>query len=136
MLREPAVILHIEPARDVGMTGNLVHALTELDVRIRKKTRADSFVSRGECLTTILAQVMTAGGDAEMHPVSIANDGMHAQSTAAGLPLTRMGVIADAGNHLPCIAAVAASEKSRRFNPAPQFLFVGARFERPDVGEG
>src|SRR5207248_5076201 len=48
-------------------------------------------------------------------------------------PLARVFVVADAGDHLPGVAAVAAAEERGRLYAAPQVLLVRSRLERPDV---
>src|SRR5262249_35862544 len=101
-----AVILHVEPARRFVGPHDLVDALTELRVRIRRKAGADAVVSRFERLAAVFAQVMSAGRDAEVDAIAVADDRVHAESAAARLPLACVLVIADPGHHLPRIAAV------------------------------
>src|SRR5262249_34677593 len=128
-----AVVLHVKPAGRAWVGGDLVHALAELRVRIGHEARAHALVRRRECVAPILAQVVAAGRDADVHSLSVAQDGMHAKSTIAGMPLPRVLVVADARNHLPGIATVAASEQRCRLDAAPQVFLAVARFERPDV---
>ena len=52
-----------------------------------------------------------------------------------GCPLARVLVVADAGHHLPRIAAVAAPEQRRRLDAAQELLLALARLDRPDVDE-
>src|SRR6266404_2659029 len=67
-----AMVLHVEPARRVLVTRHLVNALAEFGVRIGRETGPHTFVSRGEGRAPILAQIMTTGRDADVHPISIA----------------------------------------------------------------
>src|SRR5258708_2452978 len=64
------MVLHVEPARRVLVTGHLVNALAEFGIRIGRETRANPFIGCGEGCTSILAQVMTTGRDAEVDPIS------------------------------------------------------------------
>src|SRR5262249_38118567 len=59
-----------------------------------------------------------------------------AQAAVAGLPFTRVLVVADAADHFPAIPAVGGAEERGRLDAAPQLLLALARFQRPDVGEG
>jgi hypothetical protein len=52
---------------------------------------------------------------------------VHAESTVSWLPLARVVVVADARDHLPGIAAIAAPEKRRGLDAAPQVLLAFAR---------
>src|SRR5260221_7703103 len=70
-----------------------------------------------------------------MHTIPVAQDSVHAKPAVARLPLAGVLVLADARNHLPGIAAVAAPEQRRWFDPAPQVFLPAAGFKRPDVGE-
>src|SRR5437899_2355508 len=121
-----AMVLHVEPAGHVRVTGDLVDALTELDEGIGQETRAHALVCGRECLTSVFANVVATRRDAEMHAVAVAQDCVHAESAVAGLPLACVLVVADAWNHLPGIAAVAASEQRGRLDAAPQILPVVA----------
>src|SRR5215472_9565629 len=67
---------------------------------------------------------------------AVAKDGVHAQAAVAGLPFTRVLVVADAADHFPAIPAVSGAEERGRLDAAPQLLLAVARFPRPDVGEG
>src|SRR5437773_10355811 len=78
---------------------------------------------------------MATGRDAEVHAIPIANDGVHAEPAVARRPLARVLVVADAGHHLPRIAAVLAPEQRRRLDAAPEVLLTAAGLERPDVDE-
>src|SRR5262249_12110410 len=130
-----AVVLHVEPARRVGMAGNLVDALTELGIRVGREAGADAVVGRLERLAAILAEVMAAGRDAEMGAASVAQDRVHAQAAGSGVPFARVLVVADAADQFPAVAAVGGAEERGRFDAAPEFLLGVARFQRPDVGE-
>src|SRR6266700_3930778 len=88
-----AVILHVKPPGRVGVAGDLVHALTELWVRIRREAGADTLIRRLERLTTVLAQIMAARRDAEVHAVPVTNDRVHAKAAGTRLPLARVLVI-------------------------------------------
>src|SRR5207245_4357332 len=107
----------------------LVHALAELRVRVGRESHADSLVRRGERLAAVLAQVVAAGGDADVQVTVLGEDGVQAEAAGARLPLARVLVVADAGDHLPGIAAVAAAEERGRLDAAPQVLFVRSRLE-------
>ncbi len=122
-----AVVLHVEPAGRVLVAGDLVHALAELGVGIGREAGADALVGRREGLAAVLAQVVAAGRDAEVHAVAVAQDRVHAEPAVARLPLARVLVVADARDHLPGIAAVAAPEERRRLDAAPQVLLAVAR---------
>jgi hypothetical protein len=65
--RPAAVVLHVEPAGRVLVAGDLVHALAELGVRIGHEAGADALVRGLERLPAVLAQVVAAGRDAEVH---------------------------------------------------------------------
>src|SRR5438445_2019525 len=78
---------------------------------------------------------MAAGRDAEVHAIPIANDGMHTEAAVAWRPLARVLVVADAGHHLPRIAAVLAPEQRRGLHAAQQILLAAAGLERPDIDE-
>src|SRR5205814_9851718 len=108
-----AVVLHVESAGRVLVTRDLVHALAELGIGIRHEAGADALVGGREGLAAILAQVMAARRDAEVHTMVIAQDRMHAKTAIARLPLGRVLMVADARAHLPGIAAVAAFEQGR-----------------------
>src|SRR5258707_6234184 len=62
------------------------------------------------------AGVGTAGRDAEVHAVPVAQDRVHAEPAVAGLPFAGVFVVADDRNHLPGIDAVAAAEERGRFD--------------------
>src|SRR5439155_14282412 len=113
------VILHVEPAGRVRVAGDLVHALAELGIGIGREAGADAFVARLEGLAAVFGEVVAAGRDAEVHAVALAQDGVHAESAVAGLPFASVVVVADAGNHGPGIAAVAAAEERGRLDAAP-----------------
>ena len=115
------------------MARDFVHALAELGVRIGLETGADAFVGCREGLASVLAQVMPAGGDAEVQALAVAEDGMHAETTRSGVPLPGVLVVADTRNHLPRIAAVNAPEQSRWLDTAKEVLLPVAGHERPDV---
>src|SRR5262249_44800165 len=53
-----------------------------------------------------------------------------------GLPLARVLMVADAGDHFPRIPAVVALEQGRGLHAAPQLLLPVTGLERPDVDEG
>src|SRR5215475_1501842 len=74
-----AVILHIEPAGRGVVTNDLVDALAELRIRIRLKTCADAFVGCLERFPAVLAQVMSARRDTEVHVLAVADDRVHAE---------------------------------------------------------
>src|SRR5262249_5162658 len=128
-----AVVLHVESARRALVACNLVNALAEFRVGIGHEAGADALVCCREGLAAVLAQVMPPGGDAKVHALAVAEDGVHAQSAVAGIPLASMLVVTDAGHHFPGIAAVAALEKRRRFDAAPEVLLVVARLKGPDI---
>src|SRR5260370_19669747 len=52
------------------------------------------------------------------------------------MPRAGVVVVADAADHFPGIAAVAAAEERRGFDAAPEVLLVVAGIERPDVRQG
>src|SRR5439155_21253382 len=135
VLGKAAMVLHVEPGGCIRVTRDLVHALTELNEGIGQEAGANAFVGGRECLAAILAQVVAAGRDAEVHPIPVTQDRVQAQPAVAGLPFASVLVVADARNQLPGIAAVAASEERCRFDAAPKILLVLPCLERPDVGE-
>ena len=122
-----AVVLHVEPAGRVVVARDLVDALAELGIRVGVEAGADAVVRRLEGLAAVLAQVVAAGRDAEVHAVAAADDRVHAQAAVAGLPLAGVLVVADAFDHLPGVAAVAAAEQRGRLDAAQQILLAGAR---------
>src|SRR5262249_7898960 len=130
-----AVVLHVEPARRVHVASDLVHALAKLGERIRQEAGADASIGSRKRLAAVFAQVMAPGRNAEGYARAVAVDRVHAESAVAGTPLASVLVVADAPNHFPGIAAVAAAEQRCRLDSAPEILLVVARFERPDVGE-
>ena len=67
-------------------------------------------------LAAVVAQVMAASRDAEMHAVAVAEDRVHAETAVARMPFACVLVIADPRDHLPRVAAIAAPERAR---PAP-----------------
>src|SRR5262245_42104457 len=89
-LAPAAVVLHVEAPRRVLVADDLVHALPELGIRIGREAGADPGVRGLEGVAAVLAQVMAAGRDAEVHAVAIPQDGVHAQSAGARLPLARV----------------------------------------------
>ena len=109
------------------MTRDLVDTLAKLGIWIGREAGADAFVGRGEGRAAILTQIMTTGRDAEVDPISIAQDCVHAESAIAGMPFTSVLVVADAANHFPRIPAIAASEQRCRLDPAPEFLLFHGR---------
>jgi hypothetical protein len=108
--------------------GDLVDALPELGVGVGREPRADALVGRPEGHAAVLAQVVAAGRDAQVHPVPVAQDRVHAQPAVAGLPLAGVLVVADARHHLPGVAAVGAPEQRRRLDACQQVLLVRAHF--------
>src|SRR5262245_25896789 len=66
-----AVVLHVEAARRVLVADHLVHALAELRIRIGLESRAHARVRGLEGDAAVLAQVVAAGRDAEMHAVAV-----------------------------------------------------------------
>ena len=60
------VVLHVEPSGRGWVAGDLVDALAEFRIGIRRKPGADALVRRHEGLAAILAQVVAARGDAEV----------------------------------------------------------------------
>ena len=134
-IRPSAVVLHVEPAGRVVVPRDLVYALAEFGIRIGRESGADALVGRLERVAAVLAQIVAAGRNTEMHAIAVANDGVHAESAVARLPFARVLVVADAGHHLPRIAAVMAPEQRRRLHAAPQLLLANAGLERPDVDQ-
>src|SRR2546426_5076386 len=130
-----AVVLDVEASGRVRVGGDLVNALAEFGEGIGSETGADALIGRPERLAAILAQVVTAGRDAEVDPVAVVQDRVHAEPAGAGLPLPGVLVVADARNHIPGIAAIAAPEERRRLDAAPEIVLAVARLERPDVDE-
>src|SRR5262249_49332889 len=125
----------VEPAGRVLMAGNLVHALPKLRIWIGGETGPNAVVGRLEGLSAILGEIMSARRDAHMQTAAIAKNGVHAKTAITGIPLACMLMVADAGNHLPGIAAVITAEKRGRLDPAQQIFLVFPRFERPDIGQ-
>src|SRR5687767_8719769 len=76
---------------------------------------------------------MATGRDAEMDALTVADDRVHAQPARAGLPLPRVLVVADAGHHLPRVAAVGAAEERSRLDTAEELVLLVAGLDRPDV---
>src|SRR5207248_11149645 len=130
---EAAVVLQVEPARRVLGARDLVHALAPLGKRIGSEADADALVGGHERAPAVLAEIVAAGGDAEMEALSVEQDGVQAEAARPRLPLARVLVVADTGDHLPGVAAVAAAEERGRLDAAPQVLLVRSRLERPDV---
>ena len=133
-----SVVLHVEPSRCGFVAHDLVDALPELGVGVGREARADALVGGLEGLAAVLAQVVTAGRDAQVHAVPVAHDRVETEPARARLPLARVLVIADAGHHLPRIAPVAASEQGGWFDAAPQVLLAvaGPRGTRCSRGRG
>src|SRR5919201_2035262 len=100
-----AVVLHVEASGCVVVPGDLVHALSVLGIGIGREAGADALIGRPERFAAVLAQIVAASRDTEVHPISVANDRVHAEATVAGLPLARVLVVADAGHDLPRVAA-------------------------------
>src|SRR5215469_17317010 len=69
-----AVVLHVEPAGRGLVPRDLVHALSELWIRIGREAGADALIGCPECFATVLAQIVTAGRDAEVRTISVANN--------------------------------------------------------------
>src|SRR5262245_41288596 len=90
-----AVILHVEAAWRVVVPHDLMDALTELRIRIRLKASADAVVCGFERFPAVFAQVVSAGRDAEVYAIAVANDRVHAEAAAARLPFPCVLVIAD-----------------------------------------
>src|SRR5262249_29500359 len=124
-----AVVLHVESTRRVLVSSDLMHALAKLRERIGHKAGADASIRSHERLAAVFAQIMAPGRNAEVYALAVAVDRVHAESAVAGTPFASMLVIADAPNHLPGIAAVAAAEERCRLDAAPEILLVVARFE-------
>src|SRR5204863_1105189 len=72
------VVLHVKPAGGILVAGDLVDALAELRERIGGKPGTGAFVRRRKRRAAVFAQIMAAGRDAEMHPISVAQDRVHA----------------------------------------------------------
>jgi hypothetical protein len=123
------MVLHVEPPGRVVVPRDLVHTLAELGIGIGCEAGADALIGRPERFATVLAHIMAAGRDAEVHAIPVTNDRVHAESAVAGLPLARVLVVADARHHVPRIAAVIAPEQGRRLHAAPQFLLAAAGLE-------
>ena len=113
------MVLDVEPAWRVLVARDLVHALAELREGVGHETGADALVGRREARAAVFAQVVAAGRDADVHPLPVAQDRVQAEPAVAWLPPARMRVVADARNHLPGIAAIAAPEERRRLDAAP-----------------
>src|SRR5439155_16628843 len=128
--------LHVEASGRIVVAGNLVNALAELGVGIGREAGADALVRGRERVAAILTQVVAAGRDAEVHAAPVAQDRMHAEPTVAGLPFAGVLVVADAAHHFPGVATIVAAKERRRLDAAPEVLFVVARLDGPDVGEG
>jgi hypothetical protein len=123
------MVLHVEPAGRIFVPRDLVHALTVLGIGIGRETGADTLIGCPERLGRVLAQIVAASRDPEVHPIPVANDRVQAEPAGAGLPLARVLVDINAGYQLPRIAAVMAPEQRRRLHAAPQFLLAAAGFE-------
>ena len=76
-------------------------ALAEFGKGIGSESGADALVSRAKGFASVLGKVVAAGRDAEVHAIAVAEDGVHAQASVAGMPLAGVFVVADAGNHFP-----------------------------------
>src|SRR5207248_10431240 len=124
---EAAVVLQVEPAGRILGAGDLVHALAPLRKRLGSEADADALVGGRERAPAVLAEIVAAGGDAELDALSVGQDGVQAQAARPGTPPARVLVVADAGDHLPGVAAVAAAEERGRLDAAPQVLFVRSR---------
>src|SRR5207249_9857263 len=97
----PPVVLQVEPAGRVRVARDLVDALAELGEGIGHEAGAEAPVGRGERRAAVLAQVVSARRDAEVDATPVTQDGVHAEPAVPGAPLSRVRVVADAGNHLP-----------------------------------
>src|SRR2546423_15391690 len=80
----------------------------------------------------ILGEIVAAGGNAEMNALSVGQDGVQAEAAGPRLPLSRVLVVADAGDHLPGVARVAAAEGGGGLEAAPQGRLVGSGSGGPD----
>jgi hypothetical protein len=103
------VVLHVEPAGHGLVPRDLVHALAELGIGIGRESGDDTLIGRPKCFATVLAPIVAAGRDAEVHAISVANNRVQAEPAVAGLPLARLIVVADAGYQVPRISSVMAS---------------------------
>src|SRR4030095_275454 len=102
------MVLHVKPAGRIRMTRDLVHTLSEFGIRIGREACADAVVRGGKGRAAILAEIMAAGRDAEMHALDSAHRRVHAKPAVAGTPLPRVRMIADRRDHLPRVAVVFA----------------------------
>src|SRR5438067_4617535 len=134
-LGEASMVLQVEPTRDGGVPGDLVDALAVLRERVGREADADAFVRGSESPAAILAQIVSARRDTQVDAISVAQDGVQAESAVSWLPLARVLVVADPRHELPGVAAVAALEERGGLDAAQQILLVASRLERPDVDE-
>ncbi len=111
VFRKAAVVLHVEPAGRILVTCDFVHALAELGIGIGHESGADALIGRREARAGVFAQVMAASRDANVHPSPVAQDRVQAEPAVPRMPHSSVRVVADARNHLPGIATVAALEE-------------------------
>ena len=71
-----------------------------------------------------------------MDAFAVPQDRVETQAAAAGLPVGRMFVVAEAFRHGPGVAGVEAAEQRRRLDAAPEFVRSRAGLQRPDVRQG
>src|SRR5262249_1540478 len=134
-VRPATVVLHVEPARRFRVPRDLVDALAELGIRIGVEARAHALVGGPEGVSAVLAQVVAARRDAEVHAAAVPHDRVPAPPACSRRPLPRMLVVADARHHLPGVAAVPAPEEGGGLDTAPQLLLAVPGLEGPDIAE-
>ena len=76
------------------MARDFVNALAEFKEGIGNEACADSIVGRSESLATIFAQVVTSGRDAQIHSLTVAQNGVQTKPAIARLPMVSVLMIA------------------------------------------
>jgi hypothetical protein len=81
------VILHVEPAGRSIVPRDLVHALAELGIGIRREAGAHALIGGPECFATIFAHIVPAGRNAQVHAIPVAKNRVHAEPPLPGCHL-------------------------------------------------
>src|SRR5215469_13064695 len=103
------------------MQRNLVNALTELGIPVRRGHRSNAPILCRPSASPIFGPVNAAGGDRYVHPlfvVRIKDNRMQGEAAVAWHPARTVRMIEQATNQRPRLAVVARFEKCRRFYAA------------------
>src|SRR5262245_33262440 len=100
------------------MAVDLVHALPELRIFVRKELSGESVVFRLPRLTSVVGAVNSGGRDCHERSlpiVRIENDGVQAQAASSGLPLRPVWMVEQSAHErvLPGISGVSDSIRCR-----------------------